>query len=93
MKHFLLKVLFLCLFAQIAHAQTSRTFSITDGKTKDVILSVDSDKTSASASGIKVEQQWNETNSPQTWKTTITNASKEQRQLNLNWEVSWDGSS
>ncbi|MEO6909286.1 MAG: hypothetical protein ABI210_15500, partial [Abditibacteriaceae bacterium] len=42
---------------------------------------------------IKVEQQWNETNSPQTWKTTITNASKEQRQLNLNWEVSWDGSS
>jgi hypothetical protein len=83
MKHFFLKVLLLCLFAQIGQAQTSRFFFITDGKTNDAILS---------NSDIKVEQQLDQSTNPQIWKTTITNTSKEQRWLNLNWTVNWNGS-
>lgn len=83
MKHFFLKVLLLSLFAQIGQAQTSRLFSITDGKTNDTILS---------NSDIKVEQRLDQSTNPQIWKTTITNTSKEQRWLNLNWTVNWNGS-
>ena len=42
---------------------------------------------------IKVDQQLDKSNSQQIWKTTVTNTSKEQRWLNLNWQISWDGSS
>ena len=92
MKHFFLKVLFLCLFAQIAQAQTTLNFSITDGKTNAAVLAANADQASTLGDGIKVDQQLNKVSDLQTWKTFITNTNKEQRWLNLNWTVNWNGS-
>lgn len=93
MKRFLLKVLFLCLFAPIAHAQTALQFSITDGKTNAAVVSANATQSTASGDGINVEQNVASASRPQIWKTTITNTSKEQRWLYLNWTATWNADS
>jgi hypothetical protein len=93
MKRILLKVLFLCLFVSIAHAQTALRFSITDGKTKAAVVSANANQASALGDGIKVEQKWDASSNPQIWKTAITNTSKEQRWLYLNWTATWNENS
>lgn len=92
MKHFLLKVLLLCLFIAPAAAQAPLHLQIVDGKTSKAILQINPSQKSISNDGISVQTSYSSANgnSPETWKYTIKNNSTGDRWLYLNWQLSWD---
>jgi hypothetical protein len=91
MKHFLLKVLLLCLFIAPAAAQTSLKFEMVDGKTNQPV----SGGISVQKNGIAAKND-----APETWQYTIKNTSAAQRWIYLNCSMPfaadanihyWDG--
>lgn len=78
MKHFLLKVLLLCLFIAPAAAQTSLRFGVTDGKTNQPI-----------SEGISVQKNViaAKNDAPETWQYTIKNTSVTERWIYLGWSM------
>ena len=92
MKHFILKVLLLCLFIAPAAAQTPLQLNVADGKTQKAILQIDPSRKTINNDNVSVQMNDVPANgaSPESWNFTIKNNSTSDRWLYLNWQLSWD---